>query len=842
MSRRLTRFIPRLLLATLFGVPGISLAAPGGLDPSFGSGGKVTTAIGLSGGVAEGVAVQSDGKIVVVGAADGGSDDDFATVRYLADGTLDTTFGGNGKVMTPIGTGRNLGYAVAMQLDGKVVVAGVAENGATLDFAVARYHADGTLDSAFGELGKVMTDFDNGDDFGRSVAVQSDGKILVAGYTIGAGKRFAVARFHENGALDTTFGVTGKITVPVGSSAEGYSVALQGDGKIVVAGTCWSGNSNHFALPRIQTEGTLDTEFGGTGTVITSIGSSSRARGVAVQADGKIVAAGEASTGSASDFAVARFRLDGTPDTSFGGTGKIMTPVSSGTDVGHALAVQSDGKIIVAGYSGAYPNDDFALVRYYSDGSLDTGFGSAAKVLTSVGSSSDVVWAVAVQNDGRIVVAGHALTDGRFHFALARYLSTPELPVLSGLSLSGPASVAAAGRASFTATATFSNAPPMDVTDVAVWSVVGVAPVGTTVRGGQFTAGRPATATAVRLRAIYQNGSAQRSAEALVTINGGLSVTATHSTPQWHTGSSYRVNLSATATGGMSPYSFLWDTDGDGAFDDFSGQNHEWLKSTSGGTFAVKVRATDSQGRTGDAVTVVVLNKPPVPNEPPEIFPSAEIASGRLRGTDGNLFEFVPGRRDQGLVVATHGMYSDALPWNWVDNLVDAIEVRLSQGGATPPNVVAYDWHEGADPSAYIGSAAAFEQNAAIMRDWFRPLARIAYRVGAFSLVDLEGIRPNARNHGQHLADWIKTEIKRSNVLPGQPIHLIGHSAGGFVMGECARLLKGEVTGPVRVTMLDTPFPQRNHFTELDPNVVVERYISSVLGLIAPQLEGLTSR
>ena len=262
------------------------------------------------------------------------------------------------------------------------------------------------------------------DDVGNSMAIQSDGKIVVAGYSsIGGYDNFALIRYNPNGSLDTSFNGTGKVTTAIGSVHDrGNSVAIQSDGKIVVAG--YSQNSNYdFAVVRYNPNGSLDTTFNGTGKVTTAFGTSNDVgNSVAVQSDGKIVVAGQTIIGSNDDFALVRYNSNGSLDTNFNGAGKVTTAIGSFGDRAHSMAMLSDGKIVVAGESymggSAY---DFALARYNSNGSLDTSFNGTGKVTTAFGSSDDIGNSVAVQSDGKLVVAGYALTGGNFNFALARY-------------------------------------------------------------------------------------------------------------------------------------------------------------------------------------------------------------------------------------------------------------------------------------------------------------------------------------------------------------------------------------------------------------------------------------
>ncbi|AVH63458.1 putative Ig domain-containing protein [Nostoc sp. 'Peltigera membranacea cyanobiont' N6] len=360
------------------------------LDPSFDSDGKVTTNLGST-DIGRSIALQDDGKILVAGV----SNNNFAVVRYKSDGTLDSSFGSAGKVNTNLGS-TDIAYSIALQGDGKILVAGVSGN----NFAVVRYKSDGTLDSSFGSAGKVNTNLGS-TDIGYSIALQGDGKILVAGVS---GNNFAVVRYNSEGTLDSSFGSAGKVITNLGSTDIGYSIALQGDGKILVAGV----SNNNFAVVRYKSDGTLDSSFGSAGKVITNLGGTDIGYSIALQADGKIIVAGS----SSSNFAVVRYKSDGTLDSSFGSAGKVITNLG-GTDIGYSVSVQADGKIIVAGSS----SSNFALVRYKSDGTLDTDFNTTGIITTDIGTNStDSAYAL-TQHDGTIIVAGVSANN----FAVARY-------------------------------------------------------------------------------------------------------------------------------------------------------------------------------------------------------------------------------------------------------------------------------------------------------------------------------------------------------------------------------------------------------------------------------------
>ncbi|MEZ5842231.1 MAG: hypothetical protein R3D27_00675 [Hyphomicrobiaceae bacterium] len=352
----------------------------GSLDTSFGGGdGVETTQIGSLTGAALDVAIQPDGKIIAVGFLVTGSVPDIALVRYNADGSLDTTFGGgDGVVSTSVGTAFDQAYSVALQPDGKIVVGGFAFVG-TDDFALVRYESDGTLDTTFGGGdGIVTTPIGASHEAGQSVIIQPDGKIVVAGYASnGSNNDFAIARYNPDGSLDPTFDGDGRALVAVGASADqGYQVLLQPDGKLLIGGFTHNGANLDFAVVRLEANGSLDTSFGsGTGKVTTAIGPGDNfGYSMALQADGRILAAGPASNGTDTDFAVARYNSDGSLDTTFGGTGFVTTPIGNGTDEAYGILVQPDGKIIVSGTSFNGSDGDFALIRYNADGTLDTTF------------------------------------------------------------------------------------------------------------------------------------------------------------------------------------------------------------------------------------------------------------------------------------------------------------------------------------------------------------------------------------------------------------------------------------------------------------------------------------
>ena len=246
---------------------------------------------------------------------------------------------------------------------------------ASLSFLPTASAADGDLDTTFGTGGIATTHLGSLYDYGESVALQSDGKIVTAGYFYnGTDYDFALVRYNNDGTLDTSFSGDGIVTTDIGNLGDfATSIAIQSDGKIIVAGNSLTSGNYKFALVRYNTDGTLDTSFSGDGKVTTALGvSDDRFYSIGLQSDGKIVAAGSSydDTGSIFDFALVRYNTDGTSDSSFSGDGKVITAISGLEDSATSVVLQSDGKIVAAGYS--YNVDtsiDFTLVRYVASDS-----------------------------------------------------------------------------------------------------------------------------------------------------------------------------------------------------------------------------------------------------------------------------------------------------------------------------------------------------------------------------------------------------------------------------------------------------------------------------------------
>lgn len=389
--------------------------ADGAVDNSFGSGGvALRTLPGPDGRVVD--LTLEAGKPVLVGTVQPpGAYHDVALARYDLDGTPDASYGTGGLVLTELqGLTNDTATALAVQGDGKILEVG--NNG--LDFALARYTADGSLDTTFGG-GTVTTDFGDTPDQATRVALQDDGKVLVAGTSAASPGVvvFALARYNPDGSIDVSFGTGGKTTLSFQNGVDTVAGVLPlPGGQILVGGSSAAPNSTHtdLVLARLQPNGMLDASFGTSGKVISHTPFSITAAALALQADGKVLVAGTAEPGAVS---LTRFNADGSLDTTFGagnaaGPGHVSTSIGGPEpDGATAVVVQADGKIVVGGLIGhtdpsASPShlvDALGLLRYNPDGSLDPGFGTAG-----IAEQDYTVQTVQVvlQEDGKIDVLG----------------------------------------------------------------------------------------------------------------------------------------------------------------------------------------------------------------------------------------------------------------------------------------------------------------------------------------------------------------------------------------------------------------------------------------------------
>ena len=416
----------------------------GSLDPAFGSGGITLTGYGGRFDTAAALALTRECALLVAGSSGfvspNGGAYDIGLLRLAPDGNLDAGFGTGGTVTLDVGGREDGAAALALQPDGKAIVAGrTAVPGGTA-FALSRFNPDGTLDAGFGMGGRVITGFPDGSARASAVAVQHDGRILAAGSVIRAANFASVAsiglaRYTPDGALDPTFGAGGRVTTAFeAGTATAAALLIDTSGRLIVAGAAQGTGTVYLVVLRYQPDGALDPTFGGRGWTATDLGGDDSVAAAALQEDGRIVVAGRTTTGTSTRgdmvriganqstrVAVARYLPDGSLDLAFGAGGTATFHVGERDAAATAVAVKPDGGIVIAGSTESGGSQDLALVRLTAAGSLDSSFGAGGVVLTDVG-GEDRASALAIQPDGAIVVAGSSyLPDGPTRVAVLRY-------------------------------------------------------------------------------------------------------------------------------------------------------------------------------------------------------------------------------------------------------------------------------------------------------------------------------------------------------------------------------------------------------------------------------------
>jgi uncharacterized delta-60 repeat protein len=379
------------------------------------------------------LAIDSNGNLVTAGFANNGAQNEFALIRYTTAGALDTTFNTTGIVTTAIGDDDEAS-ALAIQSDGNLVAAGISLNLtlAQSKFALVRYNTDGSLDASFGTGGIVTTAIGTFDDEAFALAIQSDGKLVVAGYSFnGTQNVFALVRYNTDGSLDTTFNTTGIVTTAIGiDDDEINSLAIDSNGNLVAAGFSLNGTLGNyeFAMARYTTAGALDTTFNTTGIVTTVIGTDDdEINSLAIDSNGNLVAAGFSlnDTLGQYEFAMARYTTAGALDTTFNTAGIVTTAIGTVDDEINSLAIDSNGNLVAAGFSfsNTLGQSEFAMARYTPAGALDTTFNTTGFVTTAIGTVDDEINSLAIDSNGDLVAAGFSLNDtlGQYEFAMARY-------------------------------------------------------------------------------------------------------------------------------------------------------------------------------------------------------------------------------------------------------------------------------------------------------------------------------------------------------------------------------------------------------------------------------------
>jgi uncharacterized delta-60 repeat protein len=405
----------------------------GALDAAFGANGKVTTSFALGNDVANAVLIQPDGKILAAGHSSKdtlytgplSTNPQMALARYNPNGTLDNSFGVNGKVVTPFGKSSEIN-AMILQADGKIIAVGYTTDTMNVQhFALVRYNQNGTLDADFGENGKQYTDLGD-NSVANAVTIQMDSKIVVAGYyryqkSVVGDKEIAMVRFLSSGKVDTTFNQTGKILTKINRIFNDIvsSIAIQADGKIILCGSvidptigdglCLFNEPSDLFVIRYNNNGSLDNSFATGGIFINKESEGSTVKALNT---GKILVSG--TNYMTSNFLLIRLNTNGTIDATFNFDAPTRGQLTD-------MVVQNDNKIILAGQTYSNNTWNFTLFRCHSEGVLDNTFGTNGKIITPPVLLFERYSKIALQTDGKLVACGSSKNYGQYNFNLIRY-------------------------------------------------------------------------------------------------------------------------------------------------------------------------------------------------------------------------------------------------------------------------------------------------------------------------------------------------------------------------------------------------------------------------------------
>ncbi len=422
-------------------------AQPGTLDLNFSGDGKFIHSYSSSTDLAFCMKVQSsDQKIVIGGYTVIGGQNDFLISRVNVNGSLDNSFDSDGIATNDFfAGGDDKIFAMHLLPSGKILVAGSSEKSGTRRVVIARYNANGSLDMTFGAngtIGYVHYTINNQSEV-RSIVVQSDDKIVVAGFTYVNDYDYLILRCNSNGSIDSSFNSIGYTITSIGSSGNGddlaFDAALQVDGKIVITGRSLFDGNTELSACRYNPNGSLDSTFNSDGKFVFAYDNVSyeQANGVEIGYDGKICLGGFTSVpGNNWDFLLLRLNNSGYLDSTFNTTGVVTTDIGTLDDEGRAMVLQPDGKILLGGSSFIGADKDYSLLRYNYDGEVDVEFGEDGIVTTGVGSGQDEILGMDMQDDGRIVAAGYSFTGANADVSIVSYnndLSVDWLPLLNGL-------------------------------------------------------------------------------------------------------------------------------------------------------------------------------------------------------------------------------------------------------------------------------------------------------------------------------------------------------------------------------------------------------------------------
>lgn len=426
----------RILIASMFLLSFNTLpliSQPGSLDLTFGENGFVISPETPDEEQTYKIAVQQDGKIVIAGFVNAGGGQDFLVTRYLTNGELDAGFGMNGIATFDGGTEADVAWDMVIQTDGKILLGGNVNNTNTTydDYALVRLNPDGSPDNSFGNNGLVVTDIEGQWDNVYAMALQDDGKILLAGESYSLNfRRVCVCRYLPDGSLDNDFCCGGFAPFKIGMENDHpRDIAIQENGMYIIAGY-FDDLSDQAFISRMDYDGNLDNNFGINGTATLDIGGrDDRFNTVVIQPDGKILVGGMNGEPGNWDYLFARYNSNGTLDLSFGSNG-IMLINYSINDIALDMVLQDDNKILCTG--GGY---QFELLRLNENGYPDQEFGDDGLVNTGFGNEYAFSRSLALQSDGKILVGGNVINNNEYDLAICRYHtedngSTPESEAL----------------------------------------------------------------------------------------------------------------------------------------------------------------------------------------------------------------------------------------------------------------------------------------------------------------------------------------------------------------------------------------------------------------------------
>ncbi len=664
----------------------ISLGGGGGgwgLDPTFGASGKTITDISSSlADEINDVASYPGGGYVAVGR----SGTDFAIVKYDSSGALDPAFDGDGIRVINIG-GNDVARGVAVQTDGKIVVVGESVGtGGTNQFVVLRLNVDGTNDNSFDFDGfAVATDFGPGNEQAKGVAIQSSGSIVVVGSIEGL-TQIGVARYTTGGALDISFGVGGKRVVDftAGSTEEAAGIALDSTGRIVVAAIV-DGGTREVALARLAaSNGAVDATFGGGPFVTTFVDALPReVESVTIDASNRVVVTGTLENTDNNDLFVLRYTAGGVLDTLFDGDGQQTLDLGS-NEQGLDVAIQPDGKIVVAGAADG-AGSDFLVARFADGGALDTTF-DGGSIQTDFSGSDDVATSLVVQTDGKIVLGGRTrTTSGSFNFGLARYAETGGPPPAFAVNEGGSITLTGTYTTDFPGTATITinwgdgsseNVPISPTATSASFSVVhtylddvptstpvDINTITATITASDGTDSDSTTATVTNLAPAFVSVTS-----ATINENGTATITGSFTDPGTLDTHTIVVTWGDTSTS-------LATINPDRTFT----ASHQYLDDNPTGTasdvYAVSLSLTDDDtGTATPAVTTITVNN---------VAPVVGAISGPAVGVRGQSVSFSGSFTDVG-TLDTH-----TVSWDFGDGIITPFVASTTPGALTPSHTYA---------------------------------------------------------------------------------------------------------------------------------------------------------